>query len=149
MTLFEQISEDLKKAMLNKEKDKLEALRALKTGFLLGRSEKGADYVLTSDEELKIVQKLVKQRRDSAVEYAAQNRMDLAGKETMEADVLCAYLPKQLSDEELTSEIKSIIAEMGATSIKEMGKVIGAASKKLTGKTDGKAISEKVKQLLS
>ena len=149
MTLFEQITEDLKKAMLNKEKDKLEALRALKTGVLLGRSEKGADYVLTSDEELKIVQKLVKQRRDSAVEYAAQNRMDLADKENMEANVLSAYLPKQLSDEELTSEIKSIIAEMGATSIKEMGKVIGAASKKLTGKTDGKAISEKVKQLLS
>ena len=148
MTLFEQITEDLKKAMLNKEKEKLEPLRALKTGFLLARSEKGSDYVLTNDEELKIVQRLVKQRRDSAIEYSAQNRKDLADKEIVEADVLANYLPQQLSDEELTVEIKAIIAEMGAT-IKEMGKVIGAASKKLTGKTDGKAISEKVKQLLS
>ena len=148
MTLFEQITEDLKKAMLNKEKEKLEPLRALKTGFLLARSEKGSDYILTNDEELKIVQRLVKQRRDSAIEYSAQNRKDLADKEIVEADVLAQYLPQQLSDEELTIEIKAIIAEMGAT-IKEMGKVIGAASKKLTGKTDGKAISDKVKQLLS
>jgi len=148
MTLFEQVTEDLKKAMLNREKEKLEALRALKTGFLLARSDKSADYVLTNDEELKIVQRLVKQRRDSAVEYSAQNRTDLAEKEIVEADVIAVYLPQQLSDEELTIEINAIIAEMGAT-IKEMGKVIGAASKKLTGKTDGKAISEKVKQLLS
>ena len=148
MTLFEKVTEDLKKAMLNKEKEKLEALRALKTGFLLARSEKSSDYILTADEELKIVQRLVKQRRDSAVEYSAQNRPDLAEKEIIEANVIAVYLPQQLSDEELTAEIEAIIAEMGAT-IKEMGKVIGAASKKLTGKTDGKAISEKVKQLLS
>jgi uncharacterized protein YqeY len=148
MTLFEQVTEDLKKAMLNREKEKLEALRALKTGFLLARSEKGSDYILTNDEELKIVQRLVKQRRDSAVEYSAQNRSDLADKEIVEANVIAAYLPQQLSDEELTVEIKAIISEMGAT-IKEMGKVIGAASKKLTGKTDGKTISDKVKQLLS
>jgi len=148
MTLFEQVTEDLKKAMLNREKEKLEALRALKTGFLLARSEKSADYVLSNDEELKIVQRLVKQRRDSATEYSSQNRPDLAEKEVVEANVISIYLPQQLSDEELTAEIKAIIAEMGAT-IKEMGKVIGAASKKLTGKTDGKAISEKVKQLLS
>ena len=148
MTIFEQVTEDLKKAMLNKEKEKLEALRALKTGFILARSEKSSDYVLSNDEELKIVQRLVKQRRDSATEFAAQDRKDLADKEIVEADVIAVYLPQQLSDEELTAEIKAIIAEMGAT-IKEMGKVIGAASKKLTGKTDGKAISEKVKQLLS
>jgi uncharacterized protein len=148
MTLFEQVTEDLKKAMLNREKEKLEALRALKTGFLLARSEKSADYVLTNDEELKIVQRLVKQRRDSAEEYSAQNRADLAEKEIVEANVIAVYLPQQLSDAELTIEIKAIIVEMGAT-IKDMGKVIGAASKKLTGKTDGKAISEKVKQLLS
>jgi uncharacterized protein YqeY len=148
MTIFEQVTEDLKKAMLNREKEKLEALRALKTGFLLARSEKGSDYILTNDEELKIVQRLVKQRRDSAIEYSAQNRADLADKEIVEANVIAVYLPQQLSDAELTAEITAIIAEMGAT-IKEMGKVIGAASKKLTGKTDGKAISEKVKQLLS
>ena len=148
MTLFEQVTEDLKKAMLKREKEKLEALRALKTGFILARSEKSSDYVLSNDEELKIVQRLVKQRRDSAAEYSAQNRQDLADKEITEANVIAAYLPQQLSDEELTAEIKAIIAEMGAT-IKEMGKVIGAASKKLTGKTDGKTISEKVKQLLS
>jgi len=148
MTLFEQVTEDLKKAMLNREKEKLEALRALKTGFILARSEKSSDYILSNDEELKIVQRLVKQRRDSAAEYSAQNRQDLADKEITEANVIAAYLPQQLSDEELTAEIKAIIAEMGAT-MKEMGKVIGAASKKLTGKTDGKTISEKVKQLLS
>jgi len=149
MTLFEQVSEDLKKAMLNKEKEKLEALRALKTGFILAKSEKGADYVLTNDEELKVVQKLVKQRRDSATEYVSAGRNELAAKETLEADVIAVYLPKQLPDAELTAEIKAIIAETGATSIKDMGKVIGAASKKLAGKSDGKTISDKVKSLLS
>jgi len=148
MTLFEQVTEDLKKAMLNKEKDKLEALRALKTGFLLAKADKGADSILTNEEELKIVQRLVKQRRDSATEYATQSRQDLADKETMEAAVIAAYLPQQLSDAELTAEIKAIIAETGASSAKDMGKVMGVATKKLSGKTDGKAISEKVKQLL-
>ncbi len=149
MTLVEQVAEDLKKAMLNKDKEKLEALRALKTGFILAKSEKGSDYVLTTEEELKVVQKLIKQRRDSAAEYTAQNRPELAEKETTEANVLSVYMPQQLSSEELTAEIKAIIAELGASSIKEMGKVIGAASKKLAGKTDGKAISDKVKELLA
>lgn len=149
MTIFEQVAADLMNAMRNKDKDKLEALRALKTGFIIAKSEKGADYVLTNDEELKVVQRLVKQRRDSAAEYAAQNRKDLADKEIMEASVIAVYLPQQLSDEELTSEIKAIIAEVGATTAKDMGKVMGVASKKLAGKIDGKAISDKVKQLLS
>lgn len=149
MTLVEQVAEDLKKAMLNKDKEKLEALRALKTGFILAKSEKGSDYVLTTEEELKVVQKLIKQRRDSAAEYTTQNRPELAEKETTEANVLSVYMPQQLSSEELTAEIKAIIAELGASSIKEMGKVIGAASKKLAGKTDGKAISDKVKELLA
>lgn len=148
MTIFEQVTEDLKKAMLNKEKEKLEALRALKTGFILAKSEKGADYVLTNDEELKVVQRLVKQRRDSASEYAAQNRPDLAEKEAVEAGVIAVYLPQQLTDAELTAEISAIIKELGASSPSDMGKVMGVATKKLTGKTDGKAISEKVRQLL-
>lgn len=149
MILTQTINEDLKTAMKNKEKEKLDALRAIKSAFLLAKTEKGAQDELTDDVELKIIQKLIKQRRDSAVEFAAQNRADLAEKENVEADVISQYLPKQLSDTELTAEIKVIISETGVSSIKEMGKVIGAASQKLAGKADGKAIADKVKSLLS
>ncbi|MCQ2959796.1 MAG: GatB/YqeY domain-containing protein [Bacteroidales bacterium] len=148
MKLTKQVAVDLMAAMKNQEKGKLDALRSLKTAFILAKSETGATD-LADDEELKIVQKLIKQRRDSAAEYIANNRQDLADKENSEADVLSAYLPKQLSVEEITDVVKQIIAEVGATSMKEMGKVMGIASKKLAGSADGKAISDVVKTLLS
>jgi uncharacterized protein len=148
MSLFEQINEDLKAAMKAQAKDKLEALRAIKAAFLLAKSEKGATAVLTADEELKIVQKLVKQRKESAEIYKTQNRDDLYQKEVTEAEVISSYLPAQLSEEELTKIIKEIIQKTGATSVKDMGKVMGAATKELSGKADGKAISSKVKELL-
>lgn len=148
MKLTKQIAVDLMAAMKNQEKEKLDALRALKTAFILAKSETGAAD-LTDDSELKIVQKLIKQRRESAAEYEANGRSDLAAKENSEADVLSVYLPKQLTAEELEQAIKAIIAEVGATSIKDMGKVMGLSSKKLAGTADGKAISEVVKKLLS
>ncbi len=149
MSLFEQVSEDIKKAMLAKEKDKLEALRALKTAFLLARTEAGAGGELTPDAELKITQKLVKQRKESAEIYLSQNRKDLADKELLEASVIEQYLPAQMSDEELTVALKGIIEKVGAKSPADMGKVMGIASKELSGKADGKAISVKVKELLA
>ncbi|MFQ3579064.1 MAG: GatB/YqeY domain-containing protein [Bacteroidales bacterium] len=149
MSLFEQITEDLKKAMLNKEKEKLEALRALKTAFLLARTEAGVTGELSADAEIKIVQKLIKQRKDTAEEYMKGNRPDLAEKELQEAEILTAYMPAQMSEAEITHVIKEIIAQTGATSIKEMGKIMGVASKKLAGKADNKDISNKIKELLS
>ncbi|NJK85794.1 MAG: GatB/YqeY domain-containing protein [Bacteroidales bacterium] len=147
MSLTEQINEDLKAVMKAQAKDKLEALRAVKTAFLLAKSEKGATAVLTGDEELKIIQKLVKQRRESADIYKTQNRNDLYEKEMIEADVISGYLPKQLSEEELT-KFERHYSRAGATSQKDMGKVMGIATKELAGKADGKMISAKVKDLL-
>ena len=148
MSLTEQIAADLIKAMKGNDKVALEAIRAAKTAFLLAKSEKGPDTVLTGDEELKIIQKLVKQRRESAAIYKDNNRQDLSEKETLEANVLEKYLPARLSDEELTKTVKAIIDRLGAKSISEMGKVMGMASKELAGRADGKDISAKVKQLL-
>jgi uncharacterized protein len=148
MSLTERISSDLMSAMKAKDKVTLEAIRAAKTAFVLARSEKGADSVLTAEEELKIIQKLVKQRRESATIYKDNNRMDLSEKETAEADVLEKYLPAKLSDSELTDILKSIIAKTGAKSPADMGKVMGIATKELAGKADGKEISAKVRQLL-
>lgn len=148
MSLTDKIAADLKEAMKAKDKIALEAIRAAKTAFTLALTSKGVNSSLSADEELKIIQKLVKQRRDTAVIYKEQNRLDLYEKEIVEADVLEKYLPAQLSDEELTSVIKEIIAQTGASSMKDMGKVMGIATKQLTGKTEGKAISDKVKELL-
>jgi uncharacterized protein len=148
MTLTEKISSDLINAMKAKDKVVLEALRAAKTAFTLARSDKGADSVLTPEEELKIIQKLVKQRRESAEIYKAQNRPDLYEKEVIEADVLEKYLPAKMSDDELLALIKGIITRVGAKSPADMGKVMGVATKELAGKADGKEISAKVKQLL-
>ena len=148
MSLAEKIASDLINAMKAKDKVALEAIRAAKTAFILAKSEKGANYVLTPEEELKIVQKLVKQRRESAAIYKEQNRMDLYEKEVIEADVLERYLPAKMSDEELTNIIKEIINRIGAKSPAEMGKVMGIATKELAGKADGKEISSRVKQLL-
>jgi len=149
MSLTEKISADLITAMKAKDKLALEAIRATKTAFVLARAEKGADSVLTGEEELKIIQKLVKQRRESAAIYKEQNRPDLYDKEVAEADVLEKYLPAKMTDEELTVVVSEIITRIGAKSASEMGKVMGVASKELAGKADGKDISAKVKQLLS
>ena len=148
MKLTKQVALDLMAAMKNQEKVKLDAIRALKTAFILAKAETGADD-LDDAAELKIVQKLIKQRRDSAAEYQANNRKDLADKENAEADVLMVYLPKQLSVEELEAGIKEIVTDTGATSMKDMGKVMGIASKKFAGVADGKAISDIVKKLLA
>jgi len=149
MSLTEKIAGDLIRAMKGNDKTALEAIRAAKTAFLLAKSEKGSVSVLTDDEELKIIRKLVKQRRESASIYKENNRQELAEKETLEADILEKYLPAGLSDEELTEAVKSIIARIGAKSISEMGKVMGVATKELAGKADGKEISAKVRQILS
>ncbi|MBK9391207.1 MAG: GatB/YqeY domain-containing protein [Bacteroidetes bacterium] len=148
MSLTEQISADLITAMKAKNTLALEAIRAAKTAFILAKSEKGADSVLSADEELKIIQKLVKQRRESAAIYKEQNRPDLYEKEVSEADVLEKYLPAKISEAELTAIIKSIIERVGAKTPADMGKVMGTATKELAGKADGKEISAIVKQLL-
>jgi uncharacterized protein YqeY len=148
MSLADKISADLITAMKAKDKLALEAIRAAKTAFVLARSEKGADSILTSEEELKIIQKLVKQRRESAVIYKEQNRPDLYEKEVAEADVLEKYLPAKMTDEELTAVVREIIIRVGAKTAADMGKVMGVASKELAGKADGRDISAKVKQLL-
>ena len=148
MRLEEKIQQDIKAAMLAKEREKLESLRAIKAAILLAKTADGSESV-ADDALVKIIQKLVKQRKETDVIYKEQNRPELAEKELMEASYMEVYLPKQLSEEELTAEIKKIIAEVGATSAKEMGKVMGVASKALAGKADGRAISTIVKSLLS
>ena len=148
MSLTEKISSDLIKAMKAKDKVALEAIRAAKTAFILARTEKSGDTVLSSEEELKIIQKLVKQRRESAAIYKEQNRQDLYEKEIIEAGVLEKYLPAKMSNEELLNIITGIIARTGAKSMADMGKVMGVATKELAGKADGKEISAIVKQML-
>ncbi len=149
MELFDQISEDIKQAMLAKDKVRLEALRGVKKELLEAKTAKGSNGNLTEEQGVKILQKMVKQRKDSAEIFKQQNRPELAENELAEVDVIKQYLPAQMSDEELTAAIKEIIAETGAVSAAEMGKVMGIASKKLAGKVEGKLISEKVKSLLT
>jgi len=148
MSLSEKIAADLINAMKAKDKISLEAIRAAKTAFILARSEKGPDSVLSPEEELKIIQKLVKQRRESAAIYKEQNRPDLYEKEVIEADVLEKYLPAKMSEEELTNAVKAIIDRVGAKTPADLGKVMSAAMKELAGKADGKEISAKAKELL-
>lgn len=148
MDLFEQISNDIKEAMKAKDKVKLETLRNVKKFFLEAKTAPGANDTLTDDAALKIMQKLVKQGKDSAEIYKGQGREDLAQGELEQVAVIEAYLPKQMTPEELEAALKEIIAETGATSGKDMGKVMGVASKKLAGKAEGRAISAMVKQLL-
>jgi uncharacterized protein YqeY len=148
MSLFDKVNEDIKKAMLNKEpKDRLEALRAIKAAFLLAKTEK-AGAELTEDVELKILNKLVKQRRESADIYKTQNRQDLYDKEMAEAKVIEAYLPAQITPEELEKILKGIIERVGAKTAADLGKVMGIATKELAGKAEGKTISELVRKLL-
>ncbi len=149
MNLFDQVSEDIKKAMLAREKVRLEALRGAKKEFLEAKTAKGANGELSDDAATKILVKMVKQRKESARIYTENNRPELAQNELDEAAVLEEYLPKQLSTEELEKEISAIIAETGASGPKEMGKVMGVASKRLAGRAEGRVISETVKTLLA
>ena len=149
MNLFDQVSNDSKSAMLAKDKVRLEALRGIKKEFLEAKTAKGADGELTDDMAMKILAKMVKQRKESAQIYTEQNRPDLAEPELAEAAVIETYLPKQMNEEELTEALKAIIAQVGATTPQEMGKVMGVATKQLAGRADGRAISAKVKELLA
>ncbi|HIX27127.1 MAG TPA: GatB/YqeY domain-containing protein [Candidatus Barnesiella excrementigallinarum] len=149
MNLFDQVSNDIKSAMLAKDKVKLEALRGIKKEFLEAKTAKGADGELSDEVAMKILAKMVKQRKESAQIYTEQNRPDLAEPELAEAAVIETYLPKQMTEEELTEALKAIIAQVGATTPQEMGKVMGVATKQLAGRADGRAISAKVKELLA
>ncbi len=149
MTLFEQISKDIVAAMKAKDKVRLEALRNVKKYFLEAKTAPGANDTLTDEAATKILAKLSKQGRDTAALYTEQNRPDLAEAELAQALVIEEYLPKPLTEEELEVALREMIAEVGATGPKDMGKVMGVASKRLAGKADGKAISEKVKALLN
>ncbi len=149
MNLFDKVSGNIKTAMLARDKVRLEALRGIKKEFLEAKTAKGGDGELSDDAALKILAKMVKQRKESASIYTEQNREDLAGEELAQAAIIEEYLPKQLSEEELTAVLKEIIARVGATSAKEMGKVMGTATKELAGKAEGKAISAKVRELLA
>lgn len=148
MDLFEKVSEDIKSAMKAKDKVALETLRNIKKFFIEAKTAPGANDMLSDDAALKIIQKLVKQGKDAAEIYIGQNRADLADAELAQVKVMETYLPQQMSAEELEAAIQEIIAETGATSGKEMGKVMGVASKKLAGLAEGRAISAKVKELL-
>lgn len=148
MSLFDQVSADIKEAMKAKDKVKLETLRNIKKFFLEAKTAPGANDELTDEAAVKIMQKLSKQGKDAAEIYIGQGRQDLADAELAQVKVIEAYLPKQLSDEELEAALKEIIAETGAEGAKDMGKVMGVATKKLAGLAEGRAISAKVKQLL-
>ena len=148
MATLNNLTTEIKEAMKAKNVLALEALRAIKSAVLLLKSEAGASKELTEDQEIKLLQKLVKQRRDSATIFREQNRVDLAEPEEAQAEIIAKFLPEQLSEEEVKSLIEAIISQTGATSMKDMGKVMGMASKQLAGKADGKTISTLVKQLL-
>lgn len=149
MTLFDRISEDIKKAMLARDAQRLESLRGIKKEFLEAKTAKGSDGNLTDEKAVQILAKMIKQRKESAEIYTQQNRPELAEAELIQASVIEEYMPKQLSDEELAAALNEIITRVGATSPKEMGKVMGVASKELAGKAEGRAISAKVKELLA
>lgn len=149
MSLSKQIAEEMKAAMKNKDKVRLESLRAIKSAIMLAQTEKGAGAELNEDEELKILTKLQKQRKDSLAIYEEQNREDLAADERAQLEVIETFLPQPLSEQELEDYLKTVIAETGAESAKDMGKVMGRASKELAGRADGKAISAKVRALLA
>lgn len=147
--MFDKISADIKAAMLARDKVRLETLRGIKKEFIEAKTAEGAGGELPDDKAMKIMAKMMKQRRETAQIYTEQNRPELAEAELAEAAVIEEYLPKALTDEELTAEVKAVIAEVGASSMADMGKVMGIASKRLVGRADGKIISAKVRQLLS
>ena len=149
MTLEQQLTPALKEAMRAKDSLKLEALRAIKSALLLAKTEAGVGAALSATDEVKLLQKLVKQRKDSAAIYREQNRTDLAEPEEDQAEVIAAFLPQQLSDEEIQAKVKAVIAELGASSMKDMGKVMGKANAAMAGQADGSRIAAVVKSLLS
>lgn len=149
MSLKEQVESEIKKAMLAKDKETLQALRGIKSMILLAETEKGASESLTADAEIRLLTKAAKQRKESAEIYATQGRKDLEEVELKELAVIERFLPKQMSVEELEVFLKELIVRLGASSLADMGKVMGVASKELAGKADGKLISETVKGLLS
>ena len=147
MSMEQQIQQDIKAAMLAKEKTRLESLRAIKAAITLAKTADGSESI-ADEAVVKIIQKLVKQRKETAEIYKQQNREELAAQELAEAAAMEVYLPKQLNEEELEAELKKIIAQVGATGPQDMGKVMGTATKALAGKAEGKAISALVKKLL-
>ncbi len=149
MNLFDRVSEDIKKAMLARDTQALEALRGIKKEFLEAKTAKGSDGNLSDEKAVAILAKMVKQRKESAEIYTQQNRPELAAVEMAQAEVIERYMPSRLSSEELTAKVQEIIDRVGATSPKEMGKVMGVASKELAGRADGREISAKVKELLN
>lgn len=149
MTLFDQISEDIKAAMKARQSDRLEALRGIKKEFLEAKTAKGSNGELTDEQATKILAKMIKQRKESAQIYTEQNRPELAQAEMAQAAVIEGYMPVQLSDSELEGELRRIIVAVGAQGPRDMGKVMGVASKELAGKAEGRAISAKVKELLN
>jgi len=149
MSLEQTINNDIKAAMLAKDKKKLDALRAVKSAILLAKTDKGSAGEIAEDVEMKILQKLVKQRKDSAELYKSQGRNDLAEEENFQLSVIEKYLPEQMSEDDIKKVISEIISETGASSMKDMGRVMGMASKKLAGKADNKLIAAIVKELLS
>jgi uncharacterized protein YqeY len=149
MTLEERINGDLKTAMMAKDEATVRGLRAIKSGIILAKTEKGANGVIAPEKEVQMLQKMVKQRRDSITEFEKANRQDLIKKEQEEVAVIEKYLPTMMSADEIREIVKKVIAETGATTQKEMGKVMGGASKLLAGKADNKVVSEIVKSLLT
>lgn len=149
MNLFDQISEDIKKAMLARNAAETAALRGVKKEFLEAKTAKGSTGELSDEVAIKILQKMVKQGKDAAVIFNEQNRADLADEYLAQVIIYERYLPAQMSDEELEAVVRAIIVQVGASSPQDMGKVMGVASKQLAGKTEGRLISEKVKQLLN
>lgn len=147
--LFDQISEDIKKAMLAKDKVALDALRGIKKEFLEAKTAKGGDGELHDDKALQILQKMVKQRKESAQMFLDANRPELANDELAQCKVIERYLPAMMTEEELTAALTEIIAQVGATSPQDMGKVMGVATKQLAGRAEGKAINLKVRELLA
>ncbi len=149
MSLKQQIDSDIKKAMLAKNKEELEALRSIKSLILLAETDKGAASEISSDTENKLLVKAAKQRKESADIFQQQNRKDLADKELFQLGIINRYLPKQLSVEEIESTVRGLIAELNAKGPQDMGRVMGAATKALSGAADGKVISEIVKRILA
>ncbi len=149
MRLKEQIDAAIKVAMLARNKEELDALRSIKSMILLAETEKGASGEVDADAEIKLLMRASKQRKESAEVFRANGRPELADKEEFQLEIINKYLPKQLSEDEIMNELKDIIAQTNASGPKDMGKVMGMASKKLAGKADGKLISELVKKLLS
>jgi len=148
MSLENKINEDIKAAMMARDKRKLEALRAVKSAILLAKTDKGSEGKVAEDTEMKILQKLVKQRKESADLYETQGRKDLAEEESFQVSVIEKYLPEQLDENKIREIVSDIIAETGASSMKDMGKVMGVAAKRLAGKADNKTISQIVKEKL-